>query len=213
VLQNCYLDSLAGVNVSDLKAVVYGIPGSGSTYVWQLVAAVLHDGVVKTHSYLDVPKTVPVVITIRDMRAALVSNHRMLFGDTPLPDHPELVRRCCDYAKHCYLADVLTDDYTSHTLWYESFVEHPDIIFDAVEQTWGAVTNSQERDRLRTKFSFRANRERSAIVTGDYDRETLLHRNHLHSGTNASCREYAGEYIWADLTHLLRRQLSQHSYA
>ncbi|MFQ5492390.1 MAG: hypothetical protein ACE5GE_16895, partial [Phycisphaerae bacterium] len=57
------------LQAEDVAVVVYGVPRSGTTFIWQLLNDLFPDGgVVKTHDWLDVAGEVPVVATIRDWR-------------------------------------------------------------------------------------------------------------------------------------------------
>ena len=79
-IQNCALTTSSGISPSQVRLVTYGIPRSGSTWLYQVCCELLGTGVIKTHDFLDLPG-VPVVATIRDPRDAIISHWRFRHAD------------------------------------------------------------------------------------------------------------------------------------
>jgi hypothetical protein len=73
-----FYETAGDVDPSTVAAIVAGVPRSGSTFAWQVVRDVIPGNklVVKTHKFLDLPETIPVIATVRDPRDCIVSHWR-----------------------------------------------------------------------------------------------------------------------------------------
>lgn len=93
-LPTSFYEHLGSIGNFRVNAVCAGIPRSATTMVWQVVRdAFPEGGVVKTHSFLDVPDDIPVVATVRDMRDACVSWWRSRYADEQQRNAREIAAR------------------------------------------------------------------------------------------------------------------------
>lgn len=74
ILPSDFYESLAGLDGYRINAVCMGVRRSATTMIYQIVRdAFPEGGVVKTHSFLDVPADVPVICTYRHFLECAVS--------------------------------------------------------------------------------------------------------------------------------------------
>lgn len=195
--QNYMLPSGYYTNLDDYltkrpKVVTAGIPGSGSTLVWQITNALLGGiGVVKTHNYIDMDNDVPVLLSFRYLPAAVVSNFRMMNKCERGPTLDE-AKECCKailQCRHGLLQYCL--GHPTAVLQYENFWNNPRRIVDAL--VWlrvvdGDALTRETIDKTMRRFSLKANRLASESVVGEYDPVTLLHPCHIHEAEPTSWR-------------------------
>jgi len=168
------------------QVIVAGIPGSGSTYVWQVVKD-MHDGQTqKTHDYIDVPDECPVLVTTRDPAASIVSACRRHFhyDRGPTTDEVRSILPMFVYWQAValrYAARPRTIVLRYEDVWSNTFA-----ILDALLRLGIVADSSETRERFKASLqrrSLEANRAIASKVVGGYDAVSMLHANHIHDGT------------------------------
>ena len=92
-----FYESLNGLQPFHVSAVCAGLRRSGSTMLYQIVRDCFPEGgVIKTHSFLDVPDSVPVIVTVRHLLDAAVSWWRVTRYDAAERNAREVARILCE---------------------------------------------------------------------------------------------------------------------
>lgn len=77
-----FYESLSGLENFRISAVCAGLRRSATTMLYQIVRDLFPEGgVIKSHTFLDVPADVPVIATVRDPRDCVVSWWRVTYRD------------------------------------------------------------------------------------------------------------------------------------
>ncbi len=104
-LPSSYYDSLAGLRAMHVSAVCMGVRRSATTVLYQIAKRVFPEGgVLKTHSYLNVPREAPVVLTIRDLRDCAVSWWRMVADAEDMRNGLEIAKQYGPIGNVCLTA-------------------------------------------------------------------------------------------------------------
>lgn len=82
ILPSSFYESLAGTEGYKINVVCMGVRRSATTMIYQIMCDTFPEGgVVKTHSFLDVPPDVPVICTYRHFLDCAVSWWRVMRGE------------------------------------------------------------------------------------------------------------------------------------
>ncbi len=175
---------------------------TGSTVVWQILADLFPDRVVKAHAFPVLPQ--PVVITVRDFRDVVLSRCGVAFhrqGDALadrllqvdadtlrdearyVAEHERRMRRAMRLYEHMGNALVL---------YYETFFDDLTPVFDALEGFFGLTIDPRRRERLAATFSLAQNRAESERLRdfAVYDNKTQVHGAHVFDGRPGRWAEY-----------------------
>lgn len=148
---------------SEDLVIQYGFPGSGSTFVWQVLNS-LFTNVKKTHSCPEYSERHKVVATIRDFRDILCT----YFKRANLP----VTKSSIDFLvnQHAVEADSFKDLYRVTEVWagkdnilwlkYEDFFNDFEYLFDRIEVFFRTTLTQDQKQHARSSYSLQANQER-----------------------------------------------------
>lgn len=143
-----------------MVVVQYGFPGSGSTFVWQVLNDIFPD-TRKTHICPPRLANYRVVATIRDFRDVLCT----YFTRADLP----ISRDSIAFISSKLGATAIKDLYRVRDTWdgdaivwlrYEDVVGNFDRLFESLEAFFGIEISPDVRERCRRQYSIDANAER-----------------------------------------------------
>src|ERR1044071_4901444 len=127
----------------------YGFPGSGSTFVWQVLDSIFGN-VKKTHNCPEYDERYKVVATIRDFRDVLCTYFKRASLPVSKPSIDFLVQQ------HATRSGSFTDLYKVSDVWgdkdnilwlrYEDFFDNFDYLFGQIEQ-FCQITLTDEQKR------------------------------------------------------------------
>ena len=170
----------------EIKVINFGISGSGSTFIYQLLTDLYSSGVVKTHDFYK-PQSrtkVKVIATIRDFRDCLVSLHRRWF-----PEATEVNDAIVRESGQKILGEIrsLRQYLLYHNcqiLRYEEFIPDPNVIFDTIEQLFDIRLSIAERTKMAASHSIEANRKIADVMSSfsQCEDKSQIHGNHIHGG-------------------------------
>jgi hypothetical protein len=214
-LENGFYQNFLGVRPEQLEFVCYGLPRSGSTLVFQLIAGIYPEGVAKTHGYCRHP--VKTAVTYRDFRDIVVSSWRAKdpanAGRRMTLDEVERSARWCKgqialLDKYCARADACV-------LQYEKFANAPLTIFSAVEQKFGVKVPKEQAEELVEKYSLEENKRISDKLGRfkAYDKKTLIHGNHIYNGAVGGWSGFVDEQGASLLEKILGPYLRRYGYS
>lgn len=198
------------LRAGDVAVVAYGVPRSGSTFIWQLLNDLFPDGgVVKTHDWLDVAADVPVVATIRDWRDCIVSHWRMGKPEDAQMSGQEVL----DWVATCRRWVCIWEYY--HNLRHLQVIQYDMLVFYAmdhavwpkIEAAIGTSVAPEQRRQLERAHSLERNREVAATVAEGFDPDTLIHRDHVHEGGTGAWSRFMSDGNARLMTALLGREL------
>ena len=203
-----YSDSSTAFHPGDVQAVCFGIPRSASTFVWQFTRDLLGDGVIKTHSFLDV--VAPVVATIRDPRDVVVSYWRWqgMLGD---PTREDLIRLAGLCRVWYWTLDRYVDRGPVLVLEFADLVRHPWMWCREVCKHVGKMQDDQWIKDVSDRYSLAANRRRQEQVTGQEPVDEI-HREHCHEARPGTWRGFVHGDDRLLLTTLLDEPLTKWGY-
>jgi hypothetical protein len=206
-----YHTTTNGINPAGVRVVQFGIPRSGSTFVWQCLCDLLPDGgVIKTHDWLDVD--VPVVVTLRDFRDVIVSRWRLL-GGCGVMTREEIYRECGMVRQPEWVSEQYIDGKRNPlVIPYCQLASDPMGTVAELAAFVGVGVSSQRCRQIAESHSLDTNR-RLSPSTGDYDRKTLLHPGHVHEGEVGGWKKFVGVEDWQLVNDLLGDLLEKWGYA
>ncbi|WP_408889198.1 sulfotransferase domain-containing protein [Myxococcus faecalis] len=145
----------------------FGFPGSGSTFVWQVLNSILGN-VKKTHKCPQFRPEDRVVVTVRDFRDILCT----YFKRANLP----VTKASIDFLVNEHAEDnsSFSDLYRVSETWgdrknvlwlrYEDFFGNFDYLFGQIEKFFGMKLTDEQKARARSSYSLEANKARSERV-------------------------------------------------
>ena len=214
MVANGFYKNVRRLDAKDIEFVCYGMPRSGSTLVYQLISGIYSQGVVKTHRYCDHP--VKTVVSYRDFRDTAVSLWRR---SDPANLHKSMTEAEVDlFARRCQEHLVVLDRYFERggvcPLQYEQFVNHPEIVFSAIESVFGVVVHPDTIAKLIKQHCLEENRRiaQRFPVFSRYDERTQIHGNHIYRGEVGSWREFVDNRGAERLERILRACLVRYGY-
>lgn len=160
------------------RVAVTGLPRSGSTYVWQVLANLVQPpdrAIIKGHGYLGTPRIV-CVATIRHPIQALCSWLIANGAPCTLANALKILP-----AWQTLLERFHVNRNTCHVLRYEEFVDNPTFLFDRLETIFELRIDDALREKL-TKNHSRSNNEAigsKVLSFARFDPGTLIHGNHV----------------------------------
>jgi len=207
----------------------YGFPGSGSTFVWQVLHELL-GGVNKTHSCPDPSHTYTVAATVRDFRDVICT----VMVRAGLPPTKEsvvflLTRFANQPLQELYEVQARWTD-PERILWlrYEDFFMQPDYLFNQLENFLQIEIPAERRQYCLENFGVAANLKRSEAAAdlsrkenakGWLDKEwtqyTIHGINGLHITANGAIGKWKTifpENIHGYVTDALREPLKRFQY-
>ena len=209
--------------------VQYGFPGSGSTFVWQVLNALFGDAK-KTHECPPLRDDYRLVATIRDFRDVLCTYFRR--ADLPVcrDSIDFIVNRLGGAAfRELYkVSDTWTDERRILWLRYERFAHDFDYVFVRIESFFGIELSEEQKEHCRRRYSLQANlvrtREADALCNRAEARGWLDERwkqytvdgiNGLHitgRGAVGKWRRTIPEELHEHLNEALRAPLERYGY-
>lgn len=148
---------------SDPVIIQYGFPGSGSTFMWQVLNSIFTN-VKKTHNCPEYSENYKVVATIRDFRDILCTYFKRANLPITKPSIDFLVNQ------HATRAGSFTDLYKVSEIWgdkdnilwlrYEDFFNNFDYIFNRVEEFFQIKLTDEQKEHAHKNYSLEANQER-----------------------------------------------------
>lgn len=152
-----------GENVNAVSQ--YGFPGSGSTFVWQVLHELL-GSVNKTHSCPDPSQTHKVVATVRDFRDVICT----VMVRAGLPPTKESI----DFMLNRFSKQPLLELYRVQEQWtdagrilwlrYEDFFMQPEYLFNHLENFLEMEIPAERRRYCLENFGIAANQKRSELA-------------------------------------------------
>lgn len=191
----------------------YGVPRSGSTFVWQVLCDLLPDGgVVKTHHYLDCPG-VPAVATYRDWRDVVASQFRCSSETRGAVMRQEDL---CRLAGQCHEWAMYFRRYKrcgALTICYEHMHAEPVATIIRIARHVGISASFERCESIAEAHSLEVNRAIAANLTDAHDPATLLHPRHIHTGAQGTWQEFISESDWPLLHEVLGPLLREFGYS
>jgi hypothetical protein len=142
--------------------VQYGFPGSGSTFVWQVLNSIF-EGTRKTHVCPSYRPDCRIVATVRDFRDVLCT----YFVRADLP----VTRESIDFIVNRLAEAPFNELFKMHATWrrsenivwlrYENFFDNFDYLFGQIEQFFKIELTAAQQDYCRRNFSLAANKARN----------------------------------------------------
>lgn len=183
-----------------VRVISFGIPRSGSTFVWQIISDLFPDGVIHTHDYLQ--QKVPVVATIRDFRDCVISYCHAV-GNFSQPQVDKFITYIknaeVELRKYCQRGNVLI-------LKYESFFIYPLTMLEQIESFLNIeITDKQnvlskhsiEKNKAIADSLFNKNtsieyKERESIfaLRRFRDPKSHINSNHIYKGEIGGWKKY-----------------------
>lgn len=216
---------------SENVIVQYGFPGSGSTYMWQVLNAIF-PGAKKTHNCPSYSEAVRVVATVRDFRDVLCT----YLGRANLPANRDSI----DFLINLHASDARSfrDLYRVSEVWgdrqnilwlrYEDFFGNFDYLITRIEEFFGVSVPEEKRRAIEAEYSLDANLRRTAQADalcqkdgakGWLDRDwrpfTVDGINGLHitgNGAVGKWKRIIPEELHDYVTDLLAAPLKQYGY-
>lgn len=215
-LNNQGVNDTRSIDRSKVRLLCYGVQRSASTWVYQIACAVAGSGVLKTHDYLDLPASVPVLASYRDLRDCVISHWRFRYPDEVRDTAGQIpLERMFELAGAYTRAGWVFDQYARYRnprmLRYREIMASPDRVFDAIEQATGSVVDRVRRQEILDTYSHRANREISD-GTRPVDPSLMITPGHVHDGVVGSWRSFVPQDRHGLLTELLQPWLRDHGF-
>lgn len=149
--------------IGSRKIIQYGFPGSGSTFVWQVLDFLFSD-VRKTHECPELDKDAMVIATVRDFRDVLCT----YLGRADLPPTQASIEFIARY--HAVDARSFTEINKVSATWaeqpnilwlrYEDFFNQFDYLFAQIETFFGIEITAEKRSAIKNLYSRETNLER-----------------------------------------------------
>lgn len=148
----------------DMLVIQYGFPGSGSTFVWQVLNSIFGN-VKKTHNCPEYSESYKVIATIRDFRDVLCTYFKRASLPITKPSIEFLVTQHAKWAgsfKDLYQVTEVWEG-KENILWlrYEDFFNDFDYLFSRIEPFFDVRLDDEQRGRIYQNYSLDANRERA----------------------------------------------------
>lgn len=211
-IPNQHLECSDQITSENTRLIIYGVPRSASTYVWQVMGDIFRAGVIRTHHCLSVPESIPVVRTIRDWRDALVSYWRC-HHRTSKEMAEEVIRQyVARFQEHIFTLDYWTEHAPDSPLVrYEDIVSKPEPLFEIAKQLGGPETEPGRRKQILDAHSAAVNRALSNNQQA-LDKRTLLQPRHVHEASLGLWRRFVSDSGAKLLTALLSPALTKWGY-
>ena len=214
MLPNGFYKDLQDIGADEVAFVCYGIPRSGTTFVFQLICGICPEGVAKTHRYCSHP--VKTLVSYRDFRDVAVSMWRK---SNPKNRRRRMTSAEVDaFAQQCLKRVAVLDRYFDRggicPLQYEKFVDNAGVVFSAIESAFGIVAPPEKIAALGRKYSLKENRRISKRLHGfkQYDARTQIHGNHIYRGEIGGWREFVDDRGAERLERMLQASLVRYGY-
>jgi hypothetical protein len=216
---NQHLESSFQVNPQSTNLIVFGMPRSASTYVWQVMSDIFEIGVVRTHVYFDVSRAIPLVRTIRDWRDAIVSywrshQHKRNKKRPPLHMAPEdIFQYVARYQQFIWTLKEWTIIHPdSPVVRYEDVIKTPEALFKIAEDLGGPEVPPTRRAEILAAHTAEMNRAWANNLQSQC-RATLLNPRHVHEASVGTWEKFVLEEDRALFHQLLADDLAEWGYA
>jgi len=182
------------------EIIQYGMTGSGSTFVWQILNHLFKPRVIKTHTYFTKGNS-PVIVTYRDFRSFFTT---MIRRDAwkPIIENIDII-----YKRHFLPQYKEMTKYQNNKnlkiLWlrYRDFIKDKDYLFNQFERFFDINIDEEQRKYLLKEYSMKSNEKRSdALGDKNCNKEYLIYKNHVGNGNIFS---------WKKLPIKIQRYLEQ----
>ncbi len=179
----------------------FGIPRSGTVYLWQILNHFYPDKVLKLHEYQDIMG--PLVIIYRDFRDVFCSYCQAIIG-RPFAEIPigvleqevEFIRKGIEYLNHfrAYRQDAM-------------FIRYEDVVvIDDVADYLDLEISHSERDEMYRLYSLGENNKISIrraasgkTFPDGHDDKSLIHAHHISGVEWENYRPWVEHYFTQDL--------------
>lgn len=194
-----------------MRAIQCGIPRSGSTFVWQVLADMFgRDQVAKTHPGIDewygAHKVLPTFITIRDPMDVVASLWSIREEHQREPIDMDQTIGYCNQQFHAL------DRWMTHrpiVLRYHEFARQPQSMFDSINHATGRMITPANIDAFMEKYGLEANRQRASLMQtfSQVDADNI-HGRHIDTAGIGDWPKRLPEWshIWAQATLQFHRQ-------
>jgi hypothetical protein len=214
MLKNGFYKKFDGIKSNDLEFICYGIPRSGSTFIYQLICGVYSKGVAKTHRYCDKPAKT--IASYRDFRDIIVSLWRI--ADPSHLNCPMSDNEVEEYTERVKAQAKVLDRYFARPnvcmLKYEHFFNRAEVVFSAIEEKFGIKVHPEMVRELGEKCSLESNRLISNRLGAfeNYDAETHIHGGHIYKGEICGWRNVLQSHQVNRVNQILAPWLIRYGY-
>ena len=204
--------SLTGIAPTRVRAVLAGIPRSGTVFLWQMLRDLFPEGgVIHTHEYLE-PPGVPVICTYRDPRDCLASHWRR---DRPEGAGHAPREKLFWYAGMMHRFAWIFRQYRQRCspliLKYENVISSELAVLQMMADHVGRTPRHPRR--IVRRHSLDANRRlQQKSKRGEFNPETMLHSRHVGTGGVGAWRELIAERDWGLMHELLMPLMHEWGY-
>ena len=209
---NCHSDSIHDVDPSQIAAIVFGPQRSGSSWTWQVIGRFLSQGLIRTHSLLDLPESVPVVCTYRDPREIVVSSWRVYEpgrGARLTMDQQDIYTIVANRQRDFWVLAEYRRRPGVLLIRYEELLASPLSSFKLIVNHMDLRPSDAQLSMALDEHS--AERNRQLAMNGPVP-ERLMLKQHVHEAQASVWRRFVPEEHRKLLTELLRPQLNAWGY-
>lgn len=196
------------------KIIRSGIPGSGNTYVRQVLEYLVgKDNVIGTHSYLKGDNTVGIIIPYRDFRSVLAS----MLRKNKLYTNRATIRLV--YETSFYNAYNAIKSYKYHykypqnILWlqYIKFFNDVNYLLDRLQQFLAIKISASDQKYIEKHFSLKANKCIADRLESweTMDQESRIHGFHIGTDKPDSWKDFFSKKMQLHITELLKDELKR----
>lgn len=213
-IPNQHFDVSTQIDRNNTRLLIYGVPRSGSTWMWQVMGDIFENGVIRTHRFMDVSRGIPLLITVRDWRDALISYWRSHFKHARIIEREEIYQYVGKYQEHIWTAGQWRKERPDGVvLRYEDSLKDPESLFTvASEQLYGPEISPARKTVIMRAHSIEVNKAIADNLQRQ-DRATLMNPCHVHEAGVGTWRNFCDEEGAKLLTDLLTPALEEWGYS
>jgi len=206
--------SSEGLTTANMRVLQYGLQRSGSTFIYQVLADYFPEGgVIRTHNYLVLPASVPVIVSFRDFRDCVVSHWRL-----ENPERKEMTTEEVFFFAGIYRRAIWYMEQYLHRrnpvliLRYEDWhIDPVRYLCEPLEAIFSLGHKEDRRQAILQRHSLEENRRLSWGETPPPPETNLMVR-HVHEGEPGSWKRFLSSENALLLTDLLADYLRKHHY-
>jgi len=209
-----HLDTSEAIGNCKIRLLIYGVPRSASSYTWQVLKDIYNEGIIRTHELLNLSASIPVLITIRDWRDAVVSCWRCHYPEAQEMDLEAMWNYVATYQRNIWIYRIwLRRKSKVIVLRFEDSMQNPSLVFDHANYLIPHGLTKSEQICILDRHTPLINR---GITLGfentDIDLETLLRVNHVHEAAEGSWKRFIPKNRQDYFTSLLKEPLEFDGY-
>lgn len=217
LIPNQHVEDSWYVRKNTVNLVIFGMPRSASTFVWQVLGDVYGAGVVRTHVWLDADASIPVVLTVRDWRDCVVSYFRSHHPRAREMDAEDVMQYVAKYQEFLWTLrrvwEPIQAEGRAPVLRFEEVVHDPARVYREARRWCHAPEVTEERLRgILDAHSIGVNRNIAANLQA-FDKNTLLQPQHVHEAEAGAWRRFVRQENAELLTDLLAEDLAAWGYS